>query len=303
MEWLEISLRVIPEAAEAVAEVLSRYAPQGVAFDLGAEQGRGPLTVRAYLAVDEEIEARRRQVEEALWHLHYIWEAIPAPEFSVIADRDWTAGWKETIPILHLGRRVVIRPSWKPYMPVGDELVLELDPGMAFGTGLHPTTQLCVEALEETVQPGMRVLDIGTGTGILAFLAAKMGAAEVVAVDNDMSAVTAARRNASANHVAHTVRLVFGSLPDVGGIYDVVFANILAPVIIDMAQNGLASRVRPGGLVVASGILIEQENEVIRALEEVGLGLAQRRAKEGWSVLLARRVNTFAVGYPRGEQG
>lgn len=290
--WLEVSVRVVPEAAEAVAEVLSRYAPQGVVVDLGEGDAKlpQPVTVKAYLVADADVEVRRRKVEEALWHLHHIWPVIPEPTFHLIADQDWTAGWKESIPVMHLGARVVIKPSWRDYVPQPEEIVLEMDPGLAFGTGLHPTTQLCVAALEDFLHPGMRVLDLGTGTGILALVAARLGATEVLAVDNDSNAVAVARRNARDNDVAHVIRLLHGSLPDVGGAYDLVVANILAHIIIDMAKSGLAARVRPGGMLVVSGILAEQAGDVSVVLGQQGLRVTERRQQDEWIAVVARKA-------------
>ncbi len=299
MEWLEISLTVEAEAAEAVAEVLSRYAPQGVAIDLGDAPTAERVTVRAYLIRDETIEERQRQVEEGLWHLSQIWP-MPAPTFTPIADQDWTASWKATLPVLHIGRRIVIKPSWRSYTPdpnaaQSDVVVLELDPGQAFGTGLHPTTQLCLEALEDLLQPGMRVLDLGAGTGILALAAAKLAASvEVLAVDNDANAVAVARRNARVNDASHAIRLLHGSLADVSGAYDLILANILAPVIIEMARSGLGVRLRPEGRLVASGILAEQLEEVAAALRENGIDVLDARQKGDWVALIAGRTRPAA---------
>jgi len=296
VDWLEVSIQVSGEAAEAVAEVLSRYAPQGVAFDLGVHNsvpdGAGsslasPVTVKAYLTVDEDIDERRREVEAGLGHLRHIWPVIPAPTFKPVLDQDWTALWKERIPILHLGRRMVIKPSWRSYTPAPGELILEMDPGMAFGTGLHPTTQLCVLATEALVRPGAKVLDLGTGTGILAMAAAKLGAGQILAVDNDEDAVMATRRNAAANQLSDRIDLVHGSLEDVTAAYDLVLANILAPIIISMAESGLAERVRHGGTLVVSGILEEQTDDVAAALEANGLQVTERRQQEEWVALVA----------------
>lgn len=291
MEWLEVSVTVVPEAAEAVAEVFSRYAPQGVVIDQGTDGKAIPqqVTVKAYLVVDDDIVERRRKVEEGLWHLHHIWPVIPDPIFTPIQDRDWTAGWKESIPVLHLGRRVVIKPSWREYTLQPDELLLEMDPGLAFGTGLHPTTQLCVEALEDLVQPGMRVLDLGAGTGILALVAAKLGAVDILAVDNDVNAVAVARQNARVNAAAHQIRVLHGSLEEVGEPYDLVVANILAHVIIAMAASGLDARMRRGGALVVSGILTEQADEVAAALTAQELSIVERRLRDGWVALVARK--------------
>lgn len=301
MAWLEVSVRVNREAAEAVAEVLSRYAPGGVVLDFGLPEG--PLedaqravelatmvTVKAYLDVDDEIETRRRKVEEGLWHLSQIWSAIPEPAFRPVPDQDWNALWKAQIPVLALGRNVVIKPSWREYDPGPDEIVLEMDPGMAFGTGLHPTTQLCVTAAEDLIEPGTSVLDLGTGTGILAMVAAKLGAEPLLAVDNDPDAIAAARRNVGANRLNTQIELRHGSLSDVDGVHDLVLANLLAPIIIRMAEIGLATRIRPGGRLVASGILTEQADEVAAALEAAGLSVVERRQQEDWIALIAARL-------------
>lgn len=300
VEWLEVSVRVNQEAAEAVAEVLSRYAPQGVVFDLEvsdpeiADQtvlpsAATPVTVKAYLAIDEHVAQRRRQVEEGLAHLSHIWPVIPEPVFRQIPDQDWTATWKEHIPVLHLGRRVVIKPSWRSYEPRANDIVLEMDPGMAFGTGLHPTTRLCVVVLEGLVRPGMHILDVGTGTGILAMVAARLGAEEALAIDNDENAVIVARRNVQANGLSERVTLCYGSLADVKETYDVVVVNILAPVIINMARAGLAERLRPDGSLVVSGILEAQVDSVAGALHEQSLQVVEQRQQEEWVALIARR--------------
>jgi ribosomal protein L11 methyltransferase len=300
MEWLEVSVRVNREAAEAVAEVLSRYAPQGVVLDLDVEATPdAQVTVKAYLAVDADIATRRRKVEEGVGHLSHIWPVIPAPTFRDIPDKDWTAGWKEQLAVLHLGKRIVIKPSWRTYAPQPGEVVLEMDPGMAFGTGLHPTTQLCVAAIEELVHPGTLVLDLGTGTGILAMVAAKLGAGEILGVDTDENAVIAARRNAISNGLAARITLQCGSLGDVAAAYDLVVANILAPVIIEMAASGLADRVRRGGTVVASGILVEQAAEVTEALGKAGLRVVAQRTQEAWCALIAKHACSPSPGTAR----
>jgi len=297
--WLEVSLTVSPEAAEAVAEVLSRYAPQGVAIDMGDPDGRNEdeeesktVIVKAYLAMDETIEARRLELSTAIDHLRHIWPQIPAPSFTPIQDQDWTAGWKESIPVLHLTERVVIKPSWRDYEPQPDEIVLEMDPGMAFGTGLHPSTQLCAEGLVAWMQPEYRILDLGTGTGILALIAAKLDATEILAVDNDIDAVAVARRNARHNHAAHAIRHVHGSLPDISGAYDLVLANLLAPILIKMARAGLASRVQRNGLLIASGVLEEQMEEVVEVFKQEGLYVVEVLQQEDWVALVMRKTHS-----------
>lgn len=288
MEWLEVSLKVGDEAAEAVAEVLSRFAHRGVAIEAGpGGWNAGPVIVRAYLPVDDRLWATKRRVEEAIWHLGRI-QPIPEPSFRTVAEEDWAEAWKEQFSILHVGERIVIQPSWLECTPAADEVVIRLDPGMAFGTGLHPTTRLCLEALESLMQPGAAVLDMGTGSGILAIAAAKLGADHVVAVDNDPVAVQTARDNVSANGVQGTVSVVQGSLGEVSGGYDLLMVNILARVVVEMLQQGLAKRVRCGGILVVAGIIGDQESDVVVAMEREGLGPVDRQGVGDWVCLVAR---------------
>jgi ribosomal protein L11 methyltransferase len=289
MEWLEVSVNVDNEAAEAVAEVFARYAYHGVVIEAHPEHA-DPVVVRAYLAADEQLRDNKRRVEEALWHLGQIWP-IPEPSFRPIAEADWAEAWKEQLRVLHVGHHIVIRPSWLDYTPASEDIVIDLDPGMAFGTGLHPTTQLCLEALERLVQPGARVLDLGTGSGILAIAAAKLDAGAVTAVDNDPVAAKTARENVSTNGVREIVTVVKGSLGNVAGRYDLVLANILAQVIVEMLQEGLGSHVEEhGGKLVATGIITGQEAQVDEALEQGRLTPLERQQKGDWICLVAERA-------------
>jgi ribosomal protein L11 methyltransferase len=289
MEWLEASITVDNEAAEAVAEVLSRYAHRGVVIEAGLAGGTASaVTVRAYLPADERVQANRRHIEEALWHLRQIWP-ISAPVFRSVAEDDWTEAWKRQLRVLHIGQRIVIRPSWLDYTPTPDDVVIQLDPGMAFGTGLHPTTQLCLEALEMLIQPGMDVLDVGTGSGILAIAAAKLGARRVIAVDSDPTAIKTARENVAVNGAQEIVSVLDGSPGDVVGDYDAIAVNILARVIVEMMQRGLPACVRPGGKIVAAGILIDQESDVTATMEQQGITLIERRQRDDWVCLVGER--------------
>ncbi len=282
MEWLEVSVTVNGEAAEAVAEVLSRYVPRGVAIEAGpAGIGSGPVTVRAYLPNDERLPQTRRQVEEGLWHLGQILP-LPEPTFRQVAEADWAEAWKAHFHVLHIGQRIVVRPSWQPYSAQAGEVVIELDPGMAFGTGLHPTTQMCLLALEEHVRAGLRVLDLGCGSGILAIGATKLGAASVLAVDNDPQAVVIARENGQRNGLAGRIEWIEGSLAQVEGHFELVVVNILARVIVEMLEAGLAERLAPAGRLILAGLIEEQENEVTAALQRAGLQVCARRQIDDW---------------------
>jgi ribosomal protein L11 methyltransferase len=308
IEWLEITVNCEPEYAEAVAEVLARYAPGGVAIqqnalDLTGDEWRpdGPLepvaSVCAYLPFEPGLEEKRRQVEQALWHLRQI-TPIPEPQFLVVAQEQWASAWKEHFHVTRIGQRFVIKPSWRDYAPQDDDIMIELDPGMAFGTGLHPTTQMCLLALERYLRPGDCVLDLGTGSGILAIAAAKLGAAACLALDIDLVAVGAARANVSANDVGNLVRVEQGSLAHTSNVrfqvskdgFDLALVNILAKVIVELCGEGLGNMVRPGGLVVFAGLIDTQEVEVREALEQIGLQVIERTGEKDWVGLVCRQV-------------
>jgi ribosomal protein L11 methyltransferase len=291
MEWLEVSVEVDAEAAEAVAELFHRFAPGGVAIvvpGIAQNAAHEPVTVKAYLPVNPDLARARDQLEQALWHMGQIYP-IPAPTFSSVAETDWSDAWKEHFHPVRVGQRVVIKPSWRQLDPPPDAILIELDPGMAFGTGLHPTTQMCLMALEEEVRPGAQVLDLGTGSGILALAAAKLGARTVLALDTDPIAVAAAQANVRHNGVAAQVTVAQGSLDQAPGVYDLVVVNILAKVIIVLAHEGLAERVRPGGCWMAAGIVEDQVADVKAALGAGGLQVTGQKRVADWVTLIGRR--------------
>ncbi len=307
MNWLEISIQVDPELAEAVSDVLSRYAPGGVACQQNAldivhgQDWRpdGPLepmvTVLAYLPLDAEADGKRQRIEEALWHLGQI-RPLPAPQFRAIAEEEWANAWKEHFHVTRIGQRFVIKPSWRDYVPQPEDVIIELDPGQAFGTGLHPTTRMCLAALEEHVQPGDTVLDLGTGSGILAIAAAKLGAARVLAVDIDPVAVHAAEANIRANHVSPVVTVDCGSLTDVLNSrfeirdFKFILVNILAKIIVELCNQGLSQVIEPGGWGVFAGLIDTQEDQVRQALARDGLEVVHRLQENDWVGLVCRRA-------------
>jgi ribosomal protein L11 methyltransferase len=321
MHWLEISVNCDPEHAEAVADVLARYAPGGVAIqqnalDLVGGEWRpdGPLepvaSVRAYLSVEPGLEEKRRQVEEALWHLRQI-APIPEPQFRTVAEEQWANAWKEHFHVTRIGKRFVIKPTWRDYVPQSDDIVIELDPGMAFGTGLHPTTQMCLGALERHMHAGDRVLDLGTGSGILAIAAAKLGAAACLATDVDPVAVESARANVAANGVCDVVQVELGSLAQLSMIndplsngssalhlkidhwkleFDIVLVNILAKIIVELCEQGLGDVVRPDGLAILAGLIDTQEASVREALERAEFDVIERAQEKDWVGLVCRKV-------------
>ena len=293
-EWLEVSVEVDHETAEAVAEVLSRYTRRGVVIEGGPDGWETePVIVRGYLPADDQLWSVKRRIEEGLWHLGQI-RPVPEPSFRTIAEEDWSEAWKKQLKVLRIGERLVIRPSWLEHSPEPEDVIIELDPGMAFGTGLHPTTQLCLCALERLIRPGLEVLDLGTGSGILAIAAAKLGAGHVAAYDNDEQAVQVARANVIQNGVSDGVTVRRGSLSDAPERYDLVVVNILARVVMKMAEAGLSERLRPGGALVAAGITADQAAEVVAALERNGLELTDQRQRNDWVSLQASRTASDA---------
>ena len=218
-----------------------------------------------------------------------------------VHEEDWAAAWKEHFPVLRVGRRLVIRPTWRRHRAEPGDVVLALDPGMAFGTGLHPTTRLCLAGIERWSDLGLvegaRVLDVGTGSGILAIAAAKLGARSVLGVDTDPIAVEATAANARRNRLARRVVAARGSVP-VGaamtarwGPFDLVLANLIASLLVELA-GALADSVRPGGRLLASGIFIDREPEVVAAFQAVGLRILDREQQTDWVVLDVERPGT-----------
>ena len=303
--WLEFSVEADIEAVEAVSEILSRVAPGGISVEPAYElvdEGLGarvdptrPSIVRAYLPARDRLAAERAAAEasEALGHLQaFGLRPIGALTTRIVPEADWAEAWKAHCPVVRIGRRIVIKPTWLDHVAAPDDVVLDLDPGMAFGTGLHPTTRLCLAALEGLADRGLvngaRVLDVGCGSGILAIAAAKFGAAAIHGVDTDEIAIEATDGNVARNGLAGRVTASVGSLPSGAPPADVVLANLIASVLIALASE-LRDEVQPGGTVLASGIFVDRESEVRAAFAAVGLDVATRHDEGDWVALEAIR--------------
>ncbi len=299
--WLELAVEADSEAVEAVSEILARVAPGGTSVEPGFElledglaariDPSRPATIRAYVpARDAAVAERARStVETALGHLQaFGLRPIGELRTRFVDEADWAESWKAHFNVLHVGRRLVIKPSWLRHRRTGDEVVIDLDPGMAFGTGLHPTTRLCLEALEEVADRGPlgRALDLGCGSGILSIAAVRLGATRVLGLDIDPIAVEATLANARHNRVGKRVRAREGTIPSDEGPFDLVLANLIAGIIVELAAN-LATELIPGGTLIASGIFIDREPDVRIALEAGGFVITGRRAESDWVALEA----------------
>jgi ribosomal protein L11 methyltransferase len=271
------------EAVEAASEILSRVGHNGIAVEVPLEPHGGmDHTVKAYITLDADAYAKISDIRDALGHLQ-AFGLGPIGELSIheVRDENWLESWKASFTPIRIGD-FLIRPTWSE--PVADDAIeIVLDPGMAFGTGLHPTTRQCVEAVGELAVAGRRVLDVGTGSGILAIAAAKRGAREVVAVDTDEFAVTATRENTERNQVAVDVRR--GSARDVSGTFDIVLANLVGAVLVQIAAD-LGEKLAPAGTLVAAGITREREPEVAAAFAALGLRVAGRAERDDWVRLI-----------------
>jgi ribosomal protein L11 methyltransferase len=326
-EWLEISLTVDGELAEAVAEVLSRYTPEGVVIEStridpnGSPEGTvvGPLRVVAYLPVDEQLEETRQKIEEGLWYLGRI-RPLPVALYQKIEQTDWSQSWKEHYQPIAVGQRLVIVPAWLEN-PLPERIPIRIDPGMAFGTGTHPTTQLCLEMIEELansfppdsplslpilgekgglggkVRADFSLIDVGCGSGILSIAALKLGATYALGVDIDELAIKATQENAAANGISGGFELGVGSVAEVRqGKFSrqkapLVVANILAPVIVQLFEDGLGELMLPDGKLVLSGILAEQTDSVLEVGEKHGLQLTHKKQLGDWVCLTLERSN------------
>jgi ribosomal protein L11 methyltransferase len=306
--WLELSVATDHEAVEAVSEILARAAPGGTsvepAFEL-VEEGLAarvdlerPAQVRAHLPL-LDVDRVRASVARARLELGHLQAFGLRPigdlRASIVHEADWANAWKAHFPVLRVGRRIVIKPTWRRHVRRDGDVVLALDPGMAFGTGLHPTTRLCLATLESLSDRGLltggapdggaaRVLDVGSGSGILSIAAGLLGARSILAVDVDPIAVAATTSNGRRNRLARVITAREGSSPSGEGPFDLVLANLIASLLVRLA-DGLVEDVRPGGTLLASGIFENREADVVAAFEARGLAVANRLTEGDWVAL------------------
>lgn len=313
MNWTDLKITVSTKDAETAEAIAQMAVPYGIYIEDYSDMLELVPQIAHIDLIDEELLARSRT--EAILHLYLPPDENPAEAADfltrrleaegipyrmetdqTLAEEDWANAWKRFYHPTHLGERLVVCPSWEQYAPAPQELVMTLDPGMAFGSGTHHTTRLCCELLEHLPVVGARVLDMGTGSGILSIAALMLGAEEAVGVDIDRVAVRTAAENAAENGfgadrftavAADLVHQPLGEELTRGG-FDIVLANIVADVIIALAP-AIARHLKPGGHLVASGIILPRQEEVIAALEAEGLAVAGDREQEGWCALLMQK--------------
>lgn len=319
-EILEISVECDTEAAEAVSELFNRYnggdydddsqageasgggaVVESIGFDDWGKpiDGQFRMWVKTYVKPGARGDQIRRQIEEGLWRLSLLYP-IPEPQIRTLREEDWAHAWKKFYKPLRVGRRVILKPSWEEFTPQPDDIVVELDPGMAFGTGLHPTTRLCIAALEDIIQADDSVLDLGTGSGVLAIVAHKLGATRILAADIDPIAVEVTQENAMRNGVptgaGGVLDVQLGSVPQgMAGQFRVIVANILAEVLAKLfdAEYGyppLAEPLAPGGVMVLSGIIDFRANIVEEAAQRHGYTVVERLQEGDWVTLIVRQA-------------
>ena len=303
MEWTDIRITVPARYAENAEAAATSIASGGIYIedyrDLEAEveaiahvdlieqelrdKSRDEVVVHMYLSPDENAAEITQLVHERFTRAEIPYSLSSAG----VEQEDWETSWKQYYHAMDIGRRLAVVPSWEEYPT--DRVVLTLDPGMAFGTGTHETTSLCLETLDACIHGGERVLDIGTGSGILAIAALKLGAKSAEGVDIDPMCVRTAGENAERNGVADRLTVLVGDLSDKAtGVYDVICANIVANAIKALAPSA-APLLKEGGVFMASGIIDEREAEVAAALEAAGFTLTETKRKNGWVCFVCTR--------------
>ena len=295
--WLEIAVEVAGIDAETVADAFRQCCSGGVAIEPAARlegetyvvDGDAPALVKGYLPPGEDSTGVRRSLRLALRFAPLV---TPARwrRARRLREEDWRDSWKRYFRPQRIGRRLLVKPSWATYEVAAGDAVIEIDPGMAFGTGQHPTTAMCLRALEERLGRGDAVLDLGTGSGILAIAAARLGAKRVLALDTDPQAVKAARQNADANGVAAVVEVGEGTLPDAVGDerFGLLVANI-SGLTIERLAAAFAESLRQGGTLIVSGFLDDTIDGLRRALEAAGFAVERVDAEGVWRALTAVR--------------
>lgn len=312
VKWSEISIHTTNEAIEPISNILHEAGASGVViedpFDLTKEREdqfgeiyqlnpqdypEEGVIIKAYIPVNSFLAETVDEIKEAIngLILHNIDIGLNKVSISEVNEEEWATAWKKYYHPVKISERFTIVPTWETYTPVSsDELIIELDPGMAFGTGTHPTTVMCIQALERTVQKGDKIIDVGTGSGVLSIAAAMLGAEKVTAFDLDQVAVDSATMNIELNNVQNVVHVSQNNLLEgVKETVDGIVANILAEVILRFTDDA-AKIIKPGGYFITSGIIQQKKQDVKEALIKSGFDIIETLLMEDWVALIAKRV-------------
>ncbi|HUV03959.1 MAG TPA: 50S ribosomal protein L11 methyltransferase [Armatimonadota bacterium] len=287
MRWAEIQVETTAQAQDAVGNVMLENGCGGVAIE-----GEAPVLVKCYLPVDERLEQRILQIQAGVAALPGFGLEIGSGGITVAyaEEQDWAEAWKRFFHTTRVGKRIVIKPTWEDYKPEPDDLVLEIDPGTAFGTGTHATTRLCLQALEKYVKRGAVVVDFGTGSGVLALAAARLGASLVIAFDSDETAVRVARANVQQNELEEAIEVHCTDSPAFINVpVDLITANLVAETIIAFSES-LAALLKTGGVLIASGIISERLPEAEQSLCNAGFHMVESLGEGEWLALVARKA-------------
>ncbi len=311
MKWSEISIHTTNEAIEPISNILHEAGASGVViedpFELSKERvdrfgeiyqlnpddyPEEGVIVKAYIPINSFLGETVEEIKDAINNLILFNIDIGKNNVTIseVNEEEWATAWKKYYNPVKISERFTIVPTWEDYTPVSsDELIIELDPGMAFGTGTHPTTVMCVQALERTVKAGDNCIDVGTGTGVLSIAAAMLGAQKVTALDLDEVAVHSAILNIKLNKVHENVTVAQNNLLDgIEGPADIVVANILAEVILRFTDD-VAKVVKPDGYFIASGIIGQKKQQVREAIESVGFTIQETLVMEDWVAFIAKK--------------
>lgn len=310
MNWVEMKIKTSTEAIEAISNIFYEAGVMGVVIEDPRDYLRPQdesewdyveipegidfeeAVVTGYLVEDSSLGERAREIRERVKELPKYGLNIGKGEIimNTVSDTDWANSWKKYYKPTHIGKNLVIKPSWEAYEPKANEIAIELDPGMAFGTGTHETTVMCLELLEKYIKKGLEVIDIGCGSGILSIACGKLGASKVLAIDKDEVAVKVARENIKRNSLSSTITVQTGDkLKNVEEKADIIIANIIADVIIDLSYD-VPLHLKEGGVFLASGIIKDRKLSVREALEKNGFDLVQESEKGEWVALVAKQA-------------
>ena len=291
MRWVELSIQATSASVDAVTNILVEAGCGGSVIDPAANTAlNSSAKVTGYLPVDDRLEDRLTTVRNRIRLLPSFGLELASDDVTItwLDDQQWETAWKKHFKPVRVGK-IIIKPTWEKLDSAPDDIVVEIDPGMAFGTGYHPTTQLCLLALQDLVKAGDIVCDVGTGSAVLAIAAALLGAERVVGLDNDTVAVEVAQANVAHAGLADSVEIIRAESPCAfAGKADLVVANIIAKVLIDLATE-LADVMKPNGLLVACGIVTERCSDVCDAFKSAGISVVDKRFDGDWVALIGKR--------------